>query len=81
MATDNPLYNSLDETYFQGEYVYNYGGYVPVNAVDSPYISFTLQNPNPFPVGVLYTDFCGEYKATTITPFTTSGFCIDTRYS
>jgi hypothetical protein len=40
----NPAYKSLVSTYFQGEYVYNYGGDVPKYPVIQ-----TSQNPTPTP--------------------------------
>ena len=39
----NPKQKSLDRRYFQGEYVYNYGGYVP------PIIGGTPPSPSPTP--------------------------------
>jgi hypothetical protein len=44
----NPTYRSLEETYFQGEFVYNYGGFVPKYPVVSSTLPVTPQ-PTPTP--------------------------------
>jgi hypothetical protein len=48
----NPAFKSLEETYFQGEYVGNYGGFVPaiVLVPPTPYPSPSMTStPTPTP--------------------------------